>query len=92
MNGATLVVFATKNGTDRELTGINHQRPNLVLPDQSYPVQPWWAYRRPVPRKRIVNTLDSCFIETSIGNCKRALYPKSSLVLGLVLEPAGTNC
>jgi len=38
MNGATLVVFATKNGTDRELTGINHQRPNLVLPDQSYPI------------------------------------------------------
>src|SRR6266850_976507 len=28
--------LAIQNGTDRELTGINHQRPNLALPDQVY--------------------------------------------------------
>ncbi len=28
--------LAIQNGTDRELTGINHQRPNLVFPDQVY--------------------------------------------------------
>jgi len=28
--------LAIQDGTDRELNGINHQRPNLVLPDQGY--------------------------------------------------------
>src|ERR1051326_60912 len=28
--------LAIQDGTDRELTGINHQRPNLVLPNQVY--------------------------------------------------------
>ena len=28
--------ISIQNGTDRALTGINHQRPNLVLPDQAY--------------------------------------------------------
>jgi len=28
--------LAIQDGTDRELTGINHQRPNLALPDQVY--------------------------------------------------------
>jgi len=28
--------LAIQDGTDRELTGINHQRPNLVFPDQIY--------------------------------------------------------
>ena len=28
--------LAIQDGTDRELTGINHQRPNLVLPDKVY--------------------------------------------------------
>ncbi len=28
--------LAIQDGTDRELNGINHQRPNLVLPDQVY--------------------------------------------------------
>jgi len=30
------VPLAVQDGTDRQLNGINHQRPNLVLPDQVY--------------------------------------------------------
>ena len=30
------IPLSVQAGTDRQLTGINHQRPNLVLPDQMY--------------------------------------------------------